>query len=114
MAFNEFWEAQCTEMELLTLCGKIEKEITLEKDVVKKLRLAGDEFDYDEDEDYDDFEFDFKPKFQIDNLPVIISIEGTEHRSCFCGLCIFFLAENAQESFSLRFLGLFLHTSLHD
>ena len=37
-----------------------------------------DEFDYDEDEDYDDFEFDFKPKFQIDNLPVIISIEGTE------------------------------------
>lgn len=73
MAFNEFWEAQCTEMELLTLCGKIEKEITLEKEVVKKLRLAGDEFDYD---GIDEYENDILVTEKVYNEALIEAIAG--------------------------------------
>ena len=43
-----------------------------------------------------------------------IPIKGTEHRSSRSWFRFLFFTEDAQESFSFRFLGLFLHTFLRD
>ncbi len=43
-----------------------------------------------------------------------ISVKRTEHRGGHGRLCFLFLAEDVQESFSFRFLGLFLYAFLYN
>ena len=43
-----------------------------------------------------------------------VPVEGTKHRGCHGWLWLFLLAEDAEKSFTFRFLWLFLHTFLHD
>lgn len=51
MAFNEFWAAECTRVELLTLCKKIHKELSTERE--DAAAFAPGVFDLDIIETYD-------------------------------------------------------------